>query len=161
MKKFIKDLNPYIICIVVVVLIRSFVFTLGIIDGASMENTLFNNNIVLVNKIGLNFGIDRFDVVSINFNNNYLVKRVIGLPGETVEYIDNILYINGEKVASPIEFEYTKGFKLTAGKNEYIVLGDNRDVSKDSREIGPLDKSTIKGKVEFILYPFKNFGTVK
>lgn len=160
MKKFVKELVPYIIIVVIVILIRTFIITPGIVNGESMENTLFNNDLVLVNKIALKWGIDRYNIVVVDYNKDTLIKRVIGLPGETVEYKDNILYINGKETETPINFEYTKDFTLTAKENEYIVLGDNRNVSKDSRAIGPIKKENIKGKVNVALYPFKRFGKV-
>ena len=160
MKK-LKELMPYIIIVVVVVLVRSFIVTPGLVNGASMEPTLYNNELVLINKIGLNKGINRYDIVVVKYENSTIIKRVIGLPYETVEYIDNTLYIDGEKVSTKVDFEYTKDFKLTAGKNEYIVLGDNRNISKDSRIIGPVKESDIIGKVDLVLFPFSKFGKVK
>lgn len=158
---FIKGLLPYAIIVVVVVLIRTFLVTPGIVNGDSMKDTLFDGDLVLINKIGLNFGIDRFDIVVVDFEDDSIIKRVIGLPGERVEYIDNKLYIDGKEVKTPIEFEYTNDFLLEAGSDEYIVLGDNRDISKDSRVIGPINRKNIKGKVGLRLFPFKNFGSVK
>lgn len=160
MKK-LKELMPYIIIVVVVVLVRSFIVTPGLVNGASMEPTLYNNELVLINKIGLNKGINRYDIVVVKYENSTIIKRVIGLSYETVEYIDNTLYIDGEKVSTKVDFEYTKDFKLTAGKNEYIVLGDNRNISKDSRIIGPVKESDIIGKVDLVLFPFSKFGKVK
>ena len=161
LKNILLELKPYIVIVVVVVLIRSFIVTPGIVNGPSMEDTLYNNDIVVVNKISLLGGIDRFQIVVIEYDNDTLIKRVVGLPGETVEYKDNKLYIDDLEVIAEKEFEYTNDFKLTAGENEYIVLGDNRDVSKDSRVIGPVKKDQIKGKVGLVLYPFKRFGLIK
>lgn len=160
MKK-LKELMPYIIIVVVVLLVRSFIVTPGLVNGASMEPTLHNNELVLINKIGLNKGIDRYDIVVVKYENSTIIKRVIGLPYETVEYINDTLYIDGEIVNTKVDFEYTKDFKLTAGKNEYIVLGDNRNISKDSRIIGPVKESDIIGKVDLVLFPFSKFGKVK
>ena len=160
-KKFIKELIPYIVIVVVVVLIRSFLVTPGLVNGSSMENTLYNNDLVIVNKIALRSGINRYDIVVINYNKDTLIKRVIGPPGEKVSYIDDELYINDEKIETPIDFEYTSDFEMTAGEDEYIVLGDNRNVSKDSRSIGPVSKKDIKGKVDLVLFPFKRFGFIK
>lgn len=160
MKK-LKELMPYIIIVVVVLLVRSFIVTLGLVNGSSMEPTLHNNELVLINKIGLNKGIDRYDIVVVKYENSTIIKRVIGLPYETVEYINDTLYIDGEIVNTKVDFEYTKDFKLTAGKNEYIVLGDNRNISKDSRIIGPVKERDIIGKVDLVLFPFSKFGKVK
>ena len=154
-------LMPYIIIVVVVLLVRSFIVTPGLVNGSSMEPTLHNNELVLINKIGLNKGIDRYDIVVVKYENSTIIKRVIGLPYETVEYINDTLYIDGEEVNTKVDFEYTKDFKLTAGKNEYIVLGDNRNISKDSRIIGPVKERDIIGKVDLVLFPFSKFGKVK
>lgn len=171
-KSFFKSLLPYIVIVIVVVLIRTFIVTPGIVNGESMEDTLYDGDFVLVNKIGLLFGIDRFDIVVVRIGGNRdgygnktkedtIIKRVIGLPGDTVKYADNVLYINGEKVETPIEFELTDNFTMEALSDEYIVLGDNRNVSKDSRVIGPVKRSQIKGKVNLVLYPFEDFGLIK
>lgn len=160
MKK-LKELMPYIIIVVVVLLVRSFIVTPGLVNGSSMEPTLYNNELVLINKIGLNKGIDRYDIVVVKYENSTIIKRVIGLPYETVEYINDTLYIDGEIVNTKVDFEYTKDFKRTAGKNEYIVLGDNRNISKDSRIIGPVKERDIIGKVDLVLFPFSKFGKVK
>lgn len=160
MKK-LKELMPYIIIVVVVLLVRSFIVTPGLVNGSSMEPTLYNNELVLINKIGLNKGIDRYDIVVVKYENSTIIKRVIGLPYETVEYINDTLYIDGKIVNTKVDFEYTKDFKLTAGKNEYIVLGDNRNISKDSRIIGPVKERDIIGKVDLVLFPFSKFGKVK
>lgn len=159
-KSFMKGLYPYIVIIIVVVLIRTFIITPGIVNGESMENTLYDGNFVLVNKIGLWFGIERFDIVVVKLETDTIIKRVIGLPGDTVRYADNILYINGEEINTPIEFETTDDFTMVAKNDEYIVLGDNRNISKDSRVIGPIKRNQIKGKVNIVLYPFDKFGVV-
>lgn len=160
-KNFIKGLIPYVIIVLVVVLIRTFIVTPGIVNGESMEDTLFDGDFVLVNKIGLWFGIDRFDVVVVKYEGDTIIKRVIGLPGETVKYAHNVLYINDKEVETPIEFEITDDFTMEAEEDEYIVLGDNRNISKDSRIIGPVSRKSIKGKVKFVLFPFKDMGSIK
>lgn len=160
-KSKFKALVPYIIIVVVVVLIRTFIVTPGIVNGSSMETTLHDGDFVLVNKIGLLSGIERFDIVVVKYNEGSIIKRVIGLPGETVKYADNILYINGEEVDTPIEFQNTDDFTIKAKEGEYIVLGDNRNNSTDSRLFGPVEKSSIKGKVDLIFYPFSDAGKIK
>ena len=161
MHKFIKEIIPYIIIIIIVVLIRTFIVTPGIVNGSSMEETLREDDLVIVNKIALTKGINRYDIVVLKYGKDTLIKRVIGLPMETVEYKDNELYINNKLVQTPIDFEYTYDFNLTAKEDEYIVLGDNRNVSKDSRSIGAFKKTDIKGKVNFVIFPFNRFGQIK
>lgn len=159
--KFIDVIKPYVIIVLVVVLIRTFIITPGIVNGESMEDTLFDGDFVLVNKIGLLFGIDRFDIVVVKYGNDTIIKRVIGLPGETVKYADNVLFIDDKDQSIPFQFEETDDFTLKADENEYIVLGDNRDISKDSRVIGPINRKNIKGKVNLVIFPFKDFGIIK
>ncbi len=161
MKKFLKEYYSYLVIIIVVVLIRTFLVTPGLVNGDSMKDTLFNNDLVIVNKIALKKGINRFDIVVVKADNTTIIKRVIGLPNEKVQYIDNKLYINDELVETPFEFKDTNDFEMTSGKDEYVVLGDNRSISKDSRYIGPVNINQIKGKVNFVIFPFKRFGKIQ
>ena len=162
MKKFLKELIPYIEIIVVVVLIRTFLVTPVMVSGDSMVPTLKNKEVLLLNKINYAINdIKRFDVVVIELNNKEIIKRVIGLPGETVEYRDNTLYIDGHELANDYDFD-TEDFDLESicncdeiPKDKYLVLGDNRKVSADSRIIGLIDKKDIKGSVEIGLWPIK------
>lgn len=144
-----------IICLVVAKLITSFVFLSVMVDGASMESTLKEGDKAITDGLFYKmFGIDRFDIVIVEHKNyeDKLVKRVVGLPGETIEYIDSVLYVNGEKVEEPFldegvktELRYNKNFKVVLGEDEYYVLGDNRGNSTDSRAFGAIKKSNIKG----------------
>ncbi len=160
-KYVLNFLKPYLIIIVVVVLIRTFIITPGVVNGDSMNSTLHDGEVVLVNKIGKHFSINRFDIVVVKYDGGEIIKRVIGLPGETVKYADNVLYINGKEVVSDYVFEDTDDFTLEAGKNEYVVLGDNRDISKDSRILGAFNKKDIVGKVGIRILPFRSIGTIK
>ena len=162
MKKFIKELIPYIIIIIAVVLLRTFIMTPVIVVGDSMYPTLEDGNILLLNKLDYKFNqIERYDIVVIEVDNGEIIKRIIGLPGETVEYRDNILYINGkEQDTSKYDFD-TKDFQFSdicnyddIPKDYYLVLGDNRDISSDSRgSIGLINKKNIKGSVVISLWP--------
>lgn len=119
MKK-LKRINAFShnCCCLSTLLVRSFIVTPGLVNGSSMEPTLHNNELVLINKIGLNKGIDRYDiVVTLKYENSTIIKRVIGLPYETVEYINDILYIDGEIVNIKVDFEYTRDFMLQAKMN--------------------------------------------
>lgn len=162
MNNKLKELVPYIIIIIVVLLIRTFLVTPARVDGDSMLNTLYNGEIVILNKISLKTEeINRFDIIVIDYEKDLLIKRVIGLPNETIEYKNNELYINDKLIETPIKFEDTEDFKETTKDNEYFVLGDNRDDSKDSRYFGNVNISKIKGKVNFVLFPFKYFGKIE
>lgn len=162
MNKFIKELIPYIVIIVVVVLIRTFIITPVIVSGDSMVPTLKDKQLLLLNKIDYRFNdISRFDIVVIKVDKNEIIKRVIGLPGETIEYRSNMLYIDGHEVDSEYNFE-TDDFTLKSicncekiPQNKYLVLGDNRSVSADSRIIGLIDEKDIKGSVQISLWPIK------
>ncbi len=159
--KFVRSVLPYVIIVVVVVLLRTFIITPGVVSGHSMDSTLHDGEVVLVNKIGAKIGINRFDIVVLKYDGGEIIKRVIGLPGETVKYASNVLYIDGKEVECELNFEETDDFTLKAGKDEYIVLGDNRDISKDSRILGAFKRSDIVGKVNLRILPFRSVGFVK
>jgi signal peptidase I len=164
MKKIWNEIKDYIFIILAVVLIRTFIITPAIVDGASMDNTLENGQLVLINKFIYRFDdINRFDIVVINNDedSDKIIKRVIGLPNEIIEYRDNVLYINGKKIETEIDFIETDDFIAKTGENEYFVLGDNRPISKDSRYFGNFKKDDIIGRVTIRLYPFSKFGLVK
>lgn len=157
--KIFKELLSYLIIIVVVIMIRTFIFSPGIVSGPSMETTLFDKNIVIINKMFKN--ISRFDIVVIKEEKDYIIKRVVGLPGEKIEYYNNKLFINDKEIKN-LDFEITNNFSYEKiEENKYFVLGDNRDISKDSRYIGTIDNKKIIGKVNFILFPFKKFGGIE
>ena len=168
MKKTIRTICEYLLIIVFVVFLRMFIITPIEVDGPSMEDTLKDNDIMLLNIIGLKTGgIKRFDIVVIKYEDDYLIKRVVGLPGETIEYRDNKLYINDElsnDFTDKVTTDYSTNLIVEDGiipKDKYFVLGDNRGNSADSRVFGLFDKKDIMGKTSFIIFPFKHFGTVK
>ncbi len=160
--KIIKEIIPYVIIVITVILIRTFLFTPAIVNGDSMDDTLSDGDVVIVNKIGLSIdGINRYDIVVVDFSEELLIKRVIGLPNENIEYKNNELYINGIKQETDLSFEDTEDFTYDTEDNQYFVLGDNRDISKDSRYFGVIEKEQIKGKVKLVLFPFKDLGIIK
>ncbi len=169
MKKWVKTLIEYGSVILFVVLLRSFVITPALVDGDSMEPTLSNRNVILLNKFDYKFNdINRFDVVVVKYGERKLVKRIIGLPGEHVEYKDNNLYVDGFLVSENFSHdESTADFKLetlgyiTIPGDKYFVVGDNRNNSTDSRTVGLIDKNQIMGSVSFRLFPIKKFGRIK
>ena len=152
--KIIKEIVPYIVIIVVVVLIRLFIATPVRVDGDSMNPTLSNNQILLLNKMDKHY--KRFDVIVFNHNGNKLVKRIIGLPGDKVTYTDNKLYINDKLVKENYTRKNTDDFISDKVPSDmYFVLGDNRSNSLDSRYIGFVSKSDIEGVVNFSIIPPK------
>ena len=164
MKEKLKELYPYIVIIVVVVLFRTFIATPVRVNGGSMESTLNDGDILILNKLDNNY--NRFDVVVINKKvsgkKTKLIKRIIGLPGETIEYKDNELYINGE-ILEDVTIIRTGNFNLDELYNidkipegYYFVMGDNRVNSSDSRDyrVGLIKKSEIVGTTTIRLFPF-------
>jgi len=161
-KKYIKEYVPYVLIIVVVILIRTFLFTPIKVNGTSMYPTLKPNELMILNKIGINKGIDRWDIVVVKEDKKYIIKRVIALPGESIAYIDGKLYINKKEVEDNYSLSNTNNFnELYLKNNEYFVMGDNRTVSADSRSIGPVTKDQILGKTSLIIFPFNRIGTVE
>lgn len=166
-KNWLKELTPYIIIVIVVVLIRSFIVTPIKVDGLSMYSTLNSNEVLLLKKYDKAY--DRFDIIVFKNNKEKLIKRIIGLPGEVVEYKENKLYINGKYYEEPFlkNNQVTYDFKLKdigykiLPENYYFVLGDNRTNSTDSRILGPINKKYIQGKADFAIFPFDKFGKIK
>lgn len=162
--KIFKEILSYILIIIVVVLIRTYLITPAIVDGDSMEKTLYDGELVLVNKIDIKLhGINRWDVVVLDYEykDELLLKRVVGMPGEHIMYKNNTLYIDDKEMKTPIEFEYTREFEATVPNDSYFVLGDNRDVSYDSRMFGAVKKKDIIGKAQFVLFPLNKIKKIK
>ena len=163
MKKVWLEIKDYVIIVLVGVIIRTFIVTPAIVDGASMDKTLEDGQLVLINKFVYRFNdIERFDIVVVSNeqDNDKIIKRVIGLPNETITYQNNHLLINGELIETDYDFADTEDFTKTTGDNEYFVLGDNRKVSKDSRYLGNFGKDKILGKVNIRLFPFNKIGKI-
>ena len=159
--KIIKEIIPYIVIVVVVVLIRTFIITPVRVDGDSMKNTLKNGDILLLYKLG---SINRLDIIVLDEekDNEKIIKRVIGLPGETVAIKKGKIYINDKVIDDEYAYGETSDYdKVTLEDDEYFILGDNRLISKDSRYFGPIKKSEIKGKIVFRLFPFTKIGMVQ
>ena len=159
--KIIKEIIPYIVIVVVVVLIRTFIITPVRVDGDSMKNTLKNGDILLLYKLG---SINRLDIIVLDEekDNEKIIKRVIGLPGETVAIKKGKIYINDKVIDDEYAYGQTSDYnKVTLKDDEYFILGDNRLISKDSRYFGAIKDNEIKAKIVFRLFPFTKIGTVQ
>ena len=161
-KALIKEYLSYVVIIILVILFKKFFFSPIKVNGESMMNTLHGGDIMILNIIGYKTsGVDRFDIVVVREGREYIIKRVIGLPGETVKYQNNQLYINGKKVKNKYGIGKTEDFTIKVPKGKYFVLGDNRENSMDSRYFGSFKKKDILGKTKLTLFPFSRIGNKK
>ncbi|WP_404452428.1 signal peptidase I [Virgibacillus necropolis] len=156
------------IAILLAFFLRSFVFATSIVEGESMVPTLEDGERVIFNKlIYLVDEPERGDVVIIKRPIKNYVKRVIGLPGETVKFRDHQLYINGEQYEQTFinkeALNHTGNFgPIEVPENKYFVMGDNRAISKDSRNgLGFIKADDIVGRSEFVIYPFDEWSNIK
>ena len=163
----IKEIIPYLIIILVVVLIRTFIITPIRVDGMSMYSTLNDGDILFLEKYDKNF--KRYDIVVFKNGKDRLIKRVIGLPGDQIEYKNNKLYINGNYEEEKFLTNNQKTFDFNIKdigykripKGYYCVLGDNRTNSTDSRILGLIKKDRIQGKANFTVLPLSKFGRIE
>ncbi len=158
--KFIKELIPYVIILIVVVLIRTYLFTPIIVSGPSMKPTLDGGELMILNKLDDNF--ERFDVVVVDIGSEDIIKRIIAMPGESISCENGIIYVNGRKQEESYSQGRTSDFeKVVLKDDEYFVMGDNREDSKDSRHLGPIKKDSLKGSTKLVLFPFSDFGNIE
>jgi len=168
-------ISTVVYLLVVFVLIFLFIHYVGqrtVVSGSSMENTLSNGDNLIIDKISYRFrDPERFEVVVFPYKldeKTFFIKRVIGLPGETV-YIDakGTIYINGEKLEESYGREVIANpglasSEITLADDEYFVLGDNRNNSEDSRfdDVGNIKRSDLIGRAWVRIYPFSEMGAV-
>ena len=159
--KVLKEVYPYILIILIVVLIRIFIITPVNVEGPSMNETLHNGEILLLKKFDKSF--DRYDVVVFikkGKTEEKLIKRIMALPGEKIKCVSGIIYVNNEEIEDSHAYGKTADFgEVIVGDDEYFVIGDNREVSYDSRYFGPIKKETITGITDFRIFPFDKFGS--
>ncbi|MBD3366227.1 signal peptidase I [candidate division WWE3 bacterium] len=173
LKRFIiNSLQITLILAAVIAVTNFFLGELLIVTGSSMYPTLKDQEQIIGEKVSLDFEPPQRNEIVIAKNHNkgiLVIKRVIGLPGETIKIQEGNVYINNEKLAEP----YTKGQKTKAGQaleegksyeipeNSYVLLGDNRKESIDSRKWGFMPLEDITSRAILVYYPVKNFRFIK
>lgn len=176
MKSILKELMGWIVYIVIIVglawLIITFVGQRTQVSGSSMETTLSDGDQLIVDKISYRFrDPKRYDIVVFPYQyeeNTYYIKRIIGLPGETVQVVDGYVCIDGERLDEHYgnEVMLDPGIAeepITLGDDEYFVLGDNRNNSQDSRaaNVGVIHRKDLLGRAWIRIWPLSEFGVIK
>ncbi|MBS4200036.1 signal peptidase I [Bacillus sp. FJAT-49732] len=179
--ELLEWLKAFLIAIVLAVVVRHFILTPIVVDGSSMMPTLHDRDRMIVNKLQYSLKEPkRFDIIVFHTNDNKnLIKRIIGLPGDRIEYKDDVLYINGKAYKEPyldeykkqnvldVPFTYSFTLKDTPIGNDIVpeghlfVMGDNRGHSTDSRHIGAIPIEEVYGSAKIKYWPFKHFQVVK
>lgn len=171
-KEILSWVKTIAIAFIIAFLLKTFIFRPVYVVGASMNPTLGNGEVLVMWKLDYKLNDpERGDIVVIKedqdkLEHKSLIKRVVGLPGETVEIKNGKVYINDEELSpSYVDIKtYPYGFKKAQiPEGMYFVMGDNRPNSRDSRDssIGFISRKNIEGKVTFRFWPFKKIGTVK
>ncbi len=179
MNKVLKELLStalyLLVVLAVIYLIITYVGQRTVVDGESMEPTLYHQDNLIVDKITYRFSDpQRFDIIVFPFHyqeNTYYIKRIIGMPGETVQIDEQgNIYINGEVLSEPYGKEIIKPEKIgiakdpiVLGEDEYFVMGDNRNNSSDSRNdmVGNIHREDIVGRAWLRIWPFESFGVLE
>lgn len=154
--------------ILLALILRTFVFATSIVEGESMDPALEDGERIIFNKfVYIVSEPARGDIIIIQRPHKYYVKRVIALPNETIEMNDHILYIDGVKqknsfVNKQAEMMTGDFGPIEVPEDSYFVMGDNRAISKDSRNgLGFIKRKDIIGKSEFIIYPFSQWAITR
>lgn len=195
--KILKEIRSWLIIITLAlflsVFINSQIFAMATVKQVSMQNTLFEDQMLIINRLSYNNKLPKTGDIIVFYQNreigsfgkeflrslnninpfnkakdevrDRLVKRVIGIPGDTINIIDGNVYLNNELLDEP----YVKGvtmegkFELpvTVEDNQLFVMGDNREESMDSRAFGFVEMNHVEGKAVFRIYPFNKFGKLK
>ncbi len=177
MKKVLKEVISTLIYLGVVFLLTflfiTFVMQRTEVSGSSMVPTLHDKDSLLIEKVSYRFKqADRFDIIIFPYkygNDEFFIKRVIGLPGETVRIDDQgNIFINdvllNESYGAEVILDPGRAYEgVTLGDDEYFVMGDNRNHSMDSRDpsVGNIKQKDILGRAFVRIYPFSDFGGVK
>mgnify|MGYP001473389594 CR=1 FL=1 len=165
-------IKSIVIALVLALIIRTYVASATTVSGTSMNDTLQDRDVVLINKMVNLDNIERGDIIVFDAPDDKdkdYIKRVIGLPGDKIDIFEGSVYINGEKLSEPyINTDYTYAYDQIAnqwivGEDELFVMGDNRipGKSSDSRIFGTILKDSLVGRAVFRIYPFSTFGFLK
>ena len=172
----LREILGFLVYVAVVVGITFFIITFigqrTYVSGSSMESTLSHGDNLIVDKITYRFASPkRYDIIVFPFRykeNTYYIKRIIGLPGETIQIQDGSIYINGEILSESYGREVMKSSGLAEepivlGEDEYFVLGDNRNDSTDSRDpnVGVIHRDEIIGRAWVRIWPLDQIGVLK
>ncbi len=176
MKRFtpiFEILKVIVAVFVVAVIIRYVLFQPFIVEGSSMEPNFHNGEYIIVEKINYHLHAPkRGDVIVMEYPGNTsidYIKRIIGLPGETIMIKDGNVYVDGNKLTesyllpnqtTTIGGSNTTPYQITLTSDQYFMMGDNRDHSSDSRDWGVLTKDKIIGKAAIVLYPSRDFHAI-
>ena len=159
LKDFVHYILAWIISVTAILIINFYVMFPAIIVGDSMLPTLSSGNVVLVSRLADPY--ERFDVVIVEIPDEIIVKRIIGTPGDTVHIRDRRVYINEDElddiITEHLDFSGIATVRVRLGEGEYFVLGDNRSISKDSRnpEVGVVKEEQIIGRAIVSIVPMK------
>lgn len=161
---FIEIVQVGVLSLALVVLIRTFLIQPFYVKGASMEPNFFDHEYLIIDEITYRFRNPmRGEIIVFRYPRDpreYFIKRIVGLPGETVEIKNNEIYINGELLdESYIDVETRGDDRVNLGPREYFLLGDNRSASLDSRIFGPINVDAIIGRVWIRGWPIDSIGT--
>lgn len=167
-KEMLSWIRELVVALVIVFVIRTFFFSIISVKGSSMLETLQSGDRLYVSLLTARLGgYEPGDIIICSFpgRTDLCVKRLIGMPGDTVEIISGAVYVNGEAIEEEyLDYTYSPSLQypaVTLGEDEYFVLGDNRPVSHDSHssDVGPVTE--LKGKVRFVIWPPNRIGGVE
>ena len=169
----LDTIKTVVVTFIVFFIATTFLFRPVRVEGTSMYPTIKNGSLGFSSIVSRHLsGINRFDIVVIRFDDKLLIKRVIGLPGDTIRYESGQLYVNGEHIEEDfldkehMESEmrkysrsiFTADLSVTLGEDEYFCMGDNRIVSADSRVYGPFSSKDIISSGILVFFPFDHLG---
>jgi signal peptidase I len=158
-----ESLQVVLPALILALTVHLFLAQATIVYGQSMEPSLFEKQRLIIDKVSYHFFPPKRDdivVIAMPDMQEMLVKRVIGLPGETVEVREGVVYVNGQALSEPFlrDMGHESDAPIVLGPLNYFVMGDNRDNSNDSRSFGPVQRDYILGRVWLRYWPLNQFN---